>query len=110
MSRIAVLTSGGDAPGMNAAIRAAVRSGVSLGIEMFGIRHGYSGLIAGDFVPLGARDVGGIIEVGGTRSRGAGSRLSGLLPPSTTISRAPTSLWAPRPRSGLRSSPSIGCE
>ena len=51
---------------MNAAIRAAVRSGVSLGIEMFGIRHGYSGLIAGDFLPLGPRDVGGIIELGGT--------------------------------------------
>jgi len=66
MSRLAVLTSGGDAPGMNAAIRAAVRSGVSLGIEMFGIRHGYSGLIAGDFLPLGPRDVGGIIELGGT--------------------------------------------
>ena len=66
MSRVAVLTSGGDAPGMNAAIRAAVRSGVSLGIEMYGIRHGYTGLIAGDFVPLGARDVGGIIELGGT--------------------------------------------
>jgi 6-phosphofructokinase 1 len=66
MSRLAVLTSGGDAPGMNAAIRAVVRSGVSRGIEMFGVRHGYSGLIGGDFVPLGARDVGGIIELGGT--------------------------------------------
>lgn len=66
MNRLAVLTSGGDAPGMNAAIRAVVRCGVSLGIEMFGIRHGYSGLIAGDFLPLGPRDVGGIIELGGT--------------------------------------------
>lgn len=66
MSRAAVITSGGDAPGMNAAIRAAVRSGISLGLEMFGVRHGYSGLIAGDFVPLGPRDVGGIIELGGT--------------------------------------------
>jgi 6-phosphofructokinase 1 len=66
MKRVAVLTSGGDAPGMNAAIRAAVRSGVALGIEMYGIRHGYTGLIAGDFLPLGARDVGGIIELGGT--------------------------------------------
>jgi 6-phosphofructokinase 1 len=66
MNRLAVLTSGGDAPGMNAAIRAAVRSGVSLGFEMFGVRHGYSGLIAGDFLPLGPRDVGGIIELGGT--------------------------------------------
>ena len=66
MKRVAVLTSGGDAPGMNAAIRAAVRSGVALGFEMFGVRHGYSGLIAGDFMPLGPRDVGGIIEIGGT--------------------------------------------
>lgn len=66
MTRVAVLTSGGDAPGMNAAIRAAVRSGVALGIEMFGVRHGYTGLIAGDFIALGARDVGGIIELGGT--------------------------------------------
>src|SRR6185437_1889575 len=66
MKRLAVLTSGGDAPGMNAAIRAAVRSGISLGIEMFGVRHGYRGLIAGEFLPLGPRDVGGIIELGGT--------------------------------------------
>jgi 6-phosphofructokinase 1 len=66
MNRMAVLTSGGDAPGMNAAIRAAVRSAVALGIEMYGIRHGYTGLIGGDFLPLGARDVGGIIELGGT--------------------------------------------
>ena len=66
MSRLAVLTSGGDAPGMNAAVRAVVRSGVARGMEMLGVRHGYSGLIAGDFVPLGARDVGGIIELGGT--------------------------------------------
>lgn len=66
MNRVAVITSGGDAPGMNAAIRATVRGGISLGFEMFGVRHGYSGLIAGDFLPLGARDVGGIIEMGGT--------------------------------------------
>ncbi len=66
MKRIAVLTSGGDAPGMNAAIRAVVRTGLAHGLEVFGIRHGYRGLIAGDFVSLGARDVGGIIERGGT--------------------------------------------
>ncbi len=66
MKRIAVLTSGGDAPGMNAAIRAVVRTGLSLGLEVIGVRHGYSGLIAGDFIPLRARDVGGIIERGGT--------------------------------------------
>jgi 6-phosphofructokinase 1 len=66
MRRIAVLTSGGDAPGMNAAIRAAVRSGLALGWEMFGIRNGYSGLISGAISSLGARDVGGIIQRGGT--------------------------------------------
>jgi 6-phosphofructokinase 1 len=63
---VGVLTSGGDAPGMNAAIRAVVRIGLSKGWEMFGIRRGYQGLIEGDFVPLLARDVGGIIERGGT--------------------------------------------
>jgi 6-phosphofructokinase 1 len=66
MRRLAVLTSGGDAPGMNAAIRAAVRIGVARGFEVFGVRHGYTGLIAGEFVPLGPRDVGGIMERGGT--------------------------------------------
>lgn len=66
MRRIAVLTSGGDAPGMNAAIRAVVRAGIDRGFELFGVRHGYAGLIAGDVVPLGARQVGGVIERGGT--------------------------------------------
>lgn len=66
MNRIAVLTSGGDAPGMNAAIRAVVRVGLSLNCEMFGVRRGYSGLIGGEFIRLGAREVGGIIERGGT--------------------------------------------
>ena len=66
MRRIAVLTSGGDAPGMNAAIRAAVRSGLARGWEMFGVRNGYAGLISGAIIPLGAREVGGIIQRGGT--------------------------------------------
>jgi 6-phosphofructokinase 1 len=66
MPRIAVLTSGGDAPGMNAAIRAVVRAGIAQGFEVFGVRHGFAGLIAGEFVPLGARQVGGVIERGGT--------------------------------------------
>jgi len=66
MKRIAVLTSGGDAPGMNAAIRAVVRTGIEKGWDVFGIRHGYVGLIAGNIIPLGARDVGGIIQQGGT--------------------------------------------
>ena len=50
--RIGVLTSGGDAPGMNAAIRAVVRTAMHLGIECIGIRRGYHGLISGDFVKL----------------------------------------------------------
>lgn len=66
MRKIAVLTSGGDAPGMNAAIRATVRTGLSHGWEMFGIRNGYAGLIAGDITQLRAREVGGIIQRGGT--------------------------------------------
>lgn len=66
MKRIAVLTSGGDAPGMNAAIRAVVRTGLDKGWEVCGVRHGYKGLMAGDFDVLGARDVGGIIQQGGT--------------------------------------------
>ena len=64
--RIAVLTSGGDAPGMNAAIRAVVRAAVARGWSVSGVRHGYAGLMGGEFVPLGARDVGGILERGGT--------------------------------------------
>jgi 6-phosphofructokinase 1 len=66
MRRIGVLTSGGDAPGMNAAIRAVVRTGIYNGWEVLGVRRGYAGLIAGDAVPLGARNVGGIIQHGGT--------------------------------------------
>lgn len=66
MKRIAVLTSGGDAPGMNAAIRAVVRTGIDHGWEVYGVQHGYSGLIDGNFRPLGRRDVGGIIQQGGT--------------------------------------------
>lgn len=64
--RVGILTSGGDAPGMNAAIRSAVRTGIAKGWDMFGIRHGYQGLINGDITPLGARSVGGIVERGGT--------------------------------------------
>lgn len=66
MERIAVLTSGGDAPGMNAAIRAVVRTGIHHGLDVFGVRLGYEGLINGKIIPLGARDVGGIIQRGGT--------------------------------------------
>ncbi|HKY26368.1 MAG TPA: ATP-dependent 6-phosphofructokinase [Pyrinomonadaceae bacterium] len=69
MKRFAVLTSGGDAAGMNAAIRAVVRTGLDSGWKPYGVRSGYSGLIAGDLLPLGPRDVGGIIQLGGTMLR-----------------------------------------
>lgn len=64
--RVGVLTSGGDAPGMNAAIRAVVRCAADKGWETVGIRRGYAGLIEGDMKPVGVRDVGGIIQQGGT--------------------------------------------
>ena len=64
--RIGVLTSGGDAPGMNAAIRAVTRVAISNGVEVMGIYRGYSGLISGDIKPLGLRDVSNIINKGGT--------------------------------------------
>jgi 6-phosphofructokinase 1 len=66
MQRIAVLTSGGDAPGMNGAIRAVVRTGLDHGWEVLGVRNGYAGLISGLMDPLSARDVGGILQRGGT--------------------------------------------
>lgn len=64
--KVAVLTSGGDAPGMNAAIRAIVRTGLYHGYEMYGVHMGFEGLIEGDIVPLSARDVGGIMQSAGT--------------------------------------------
>ncbi|MDA1118461.1 MAG: ATP-dependent 6-phosphofructokinase [Proteobacteria bacterium] len=66
MKRVAVLTSGGDAPGMNAAIRAVTRAALAKDWEVFGVRNGYAGLLADALDPLAARDVGGIIQRGGT--------------------------------------------
>jgi 6-phosphofructokinase 1 len=66
MKRIAVVTSGGDSPGMNAAIRAIVRTGLHKGWDVFGIHQGYIGLINDNVIALGPRDVGGIIHQGGT--------------------------------------------
>jgi 6-phosphofructokinase 1 len=66
MKRIAVLTSGGDAPGMNAAIRAVTRAALARGWEVFGVRNGFAGLVADTLEPFAARDVGGIIQRGGT--------------------------------------------
>ena len=66
IKRIGVLTSGGDAPGMNAAVRSVVRSASSFGIECLGIRRGYNGLISGDIEKLGPESVSRIINRGGT--------------------------------------------
>ncbi len=66
MKKIAVLTSGGDAPGMNAAVRAVVRTGLSRGIEVVGVYRGYNGLINADFAPMNLRSVSDIIHRGGT--------------------------------------------
>lgn len=66
MKKIAVLTSGGDAPGMNAAIRSVVRSAVDRGWEAYGVMRGFAGLIDGNLKRLGSRDVSGIIQHGGT--------------------------------------------
>lgn len=63
---IGVLTSGGDAPGMNAAIRAVVRTSLTNNMNVIGIKHGYEGLINGEFEPMDARSVGGILQRGGT--------------------------------------------
>ena len=64
--KIGVLTSGGDAPGMNAAVRAVTRTALARGVEVMGISRGYSGLIDGDIRPLGLRDVSNIVNKGGT--------------------------------------------
>ena len=66
MKKIAVLTSGGDAPGMNAVIRAVVRTGCENGLEVYGVERGYAGLINGDFRPMNLRSVSDIINRGGT--------------------------------------------
>ena len=66
MKKIGVLTSGGDAPGMNAVIRAVTRAGISKGMDVVGIRRGYNGLINGDIVELNVRSVSDIIQRGGT--------------------------------------------
>ena len=100
---IGVLTSGGDAPGMNAAIRAVVRTAIMRGYSVKGIRHGYNGLLTGDIIDMNLRSVSEIIHRGGTIlwSSGAtahsaaakiwrrrGFPVWGFRAPSTTISPA----------------------
>lgn len=64
--RIGVLTSGGDAPGMNAAVRAVVRAGIYYGLEVYGIKNGYTGLLSGEMEPMNLRSVSDILSHGGT--------------------------------------------
>jgi 6-phosphofructokinase 1 len=74
IKRIGLLTSGGDAPGMNAAIRAVTRTAIHRNIEVIGIRRGYQGMIEGDFIRLKSGDVSGIIQLGGTILKTARSK------------------------------------
>lgn len=73
VKKIAVLTSGGDSPGMNAALRAVVRTANYYHIECYGVREGYNGLISGDFLKMGPRSVKNIINQGGTILKSARS-------------------------------------
>jgi 6-phosphofructokinase 1 len=74
MKKIAVLTSGGDSPGMNACIRAVVRTAVYHGIEAFGIKRGYNGMINGDIFPMTSFSVSNIVQRGGTILKSARSK------------------------------------
>lgn len=73
MKKVAIMTSGGDAPGMNACIRAAVRGAVYHGVEIYGIYRGYDGMIEGDIVKMDSHSVSNIIQKGGTILKSARS-------------------------------------
>ena len=73
LQKIGVFTSGGDAPGMNAAIRAVTRAAIANKLKVVGIRRGYQGMIEGDFIPLKSTDVSGILQTGGTMLKTARS-------------------------------------
>ena len=73
MKKIGILTSGGDAPGMNAAVRAAVRCGIDRGMEVYGVKRGYEGLLDGEIVEMNWQSVGDILQRGGTILRTARS-------------------------------------
>ena len=66
IKKIGILTSGGDAPGMNPAIRSVVRTGLSYGLEVYGIYNGYKGLINEEIVPMDRSSVSDIVNLGGT--------------------------------------------
>ena len=74
IQKIGVFTSGGDAPGMNACLRAVVRKSVSVGLDVVGIRRGYQGMIEGDFVDMDSKSVSNIVQKGGTILKSARSK------------------------------------
>lgn len=74
VTKIGVLTSGGDSPGMNAAIRAVVRTGIYYGLEVYGIMRGYQGMIDNDIIPMNSKSVANIIQRGGTILKTARSK------------------------------------
>ena len=74
IKKIGVLTSGGDSPGMNACIRAVVRTGIYHGLKVVGIKSGFNGMISGDIIPLKSSSVSNIIQRGGTILKSARSK------------------------------------
>lgn len=74
MKKIAVFTSGGDAPGMNACIRAVVRTALHYNLEVLGVRRGYAGMVEGEFIPMNSRSVSNIVQKGGTILQSARSK------------------------------------
>jgi 6-phosphofructokinase 1 len=66
VTKIGVMTSGGDSPGMNPCVRAVVRTGIAKGLKVYGIKGAYDGLMHGNFQEMGVRDVGAILQRGGT--------------------------------------------
>lgn len=99
VKRIAVLTSGGDAPGMNAAIRAVARTAMNRGIEVFGVYRGYNGLINGDMVQMNLRSVSDIIHRGGTmlytaRSLNSAPKRACRKPSRPVVRRGLKGLWS----------------
>lgn len=84
---IGIMTSGGDAPGMNAAIRAVTRAGISNGFNIKAIYRGYEGLINGEIKPFTTENVSGIIGMGGTILKTARSRISRQMRGSSELMR-----------------------
>ena len=74
MKSIAVFTSGGDAPGMNACVRSVVRNALYLGLDVYGIKYGYNGMIEGDIYKMKSYSVSNIIQRGGTILKSARSK------------------------------------